>query len=93
VLRAACAANPSAIVLIVTGYASSESAVQAVRLGAYDYLTKPFSLGQIDVIVQRISERQAPRRKTDTSRTKSEAGAAPSRKGSRPTDSTRSMRV
>jgi two-component system response regulator AtoC len=36
-----------------------ESAVQAVRLGAYDYLTKPFSLGQTDVIVQRISERQA----------------------------------
>jgi DNA-binding NtrC family response regulator len=59
VLRAARAANPSAIVLIVTGYASLESAVQAVRLGAYDYLTKPFSLGQIDVIVQRVSERQA----------------------------------
>jgi DNA-binding NtrC family response regulator len=46
-------------VIIVTGYASLDSAVQAVRLGAYDYLTKPFSLGQIDVIVQRVSERQA----------------------------------
>jgi DNA-binding response OmpR family regulator len=50
VLRAARAANPS-IVVIVTGYASLDSAVQAVRLGANDYLTKPFSLGQIDVIV------------------------------------------
>jgi DNA-binding NtrC family response regulator len=59
VLRTARAANPSAIVIIVTGYASLDSAVQAVRLGAYDYLTKPFSLGQIDVIVQRVSERQA----------------------------------
>jgi two-component system, NtrC family, response regulator AtoC len=59
VLKAARAANPSAVVIIVTGYASLDSAVQAVRLGAYDYLTKPFSLGQIEVIVQRVSERQA----------------------------------
>jgi DNA-binding NtrC family response regulator len=36
-----------------------DSAVQAVRLGADDYLTKPFSLGQIEVIVQRVSDRQA----------------------------------
>ena len=39
--------------------ASVDSAVRAVRLGAYDYLTKPFTLGQIDVIVQRAAERQA----------------------------------
>src|SRR5262245_22285979 len=59
VLRAARSANPSAMVIIVTGYASLDSAVQAVRLGAYDYLTKPFSLGQLDVIVQPLAERQA----------------------------------
>jgi DNA-binding NtrC family response regulator len=35
------------------------SAVQAVHLGADDYLTRPFSLGQIDVIVHRVSDRQA----------------------------------
>ena len=40
--------------MIVTGFASLDSAIQAVRLGAYDYLTKPFSLGQIDVVLQRI---------------------------------------
>lgn len=54
VLKAARAANPSAYVVIVTGFASLDSAIQAVRLGAYDYLTKPFSLGQIDVVLQRI---------------------------------------
>ena len=59
VLQAARAVNPSTIVIVVTGYASLDTAVQAVRLGAYDYLTKPFSLGQIDVIVRRVSERQA----------------------------------
>jgi DNA-binding NtrC family response regulator len=57
VLRAARAANPSVYVVIITGYASLDSAVEAVRLGAYDYLTKPFSLGQIDVIVARMADR------------------------------------
>ena len=51
--------NPSAYVVIVTGYASLDSAIQAVRLGAYDYLTKPFSLGQIDVVLQRMRDRMA----------------------------------
>jgi two-component system response regulator AtoC len=59
VLSAARQANPSTVVIIVTGYASLDSAVQAVRLGAYDYLTKPFSLGQLDVIMQRVGERHA----------------------------------
>jgi len=59
VLRAAKRANPSCYVVIITGYASLDSAIQAVRLGAYDYLTKPFSMGQIDVIVQRVTDRLA----------------------------------
>lgn len=59
VLRAAKTANPAATVIIVTGYASVDSAVRAVRLGAYDYLTKPFTLGQIEVIVDRAADRQA----------------------------------
>ncbi len=59
VLRTVKQANPSAYVVIVTGYASLDSAIQAVRLGAYDYLTKPFSLGQIDVVLQRVCDRVA----------------------------------
>ncbi|MBI4477345.1 MAG: response regulator [Acidobacteria bacterium] len=59
ILQAARAANTSCYVVIVTGYASLDSAIQAVRLGAYDYLTKPFSLGQIDVILERIADRLA----------------------------------
>lgn len=57
VLEAARRANPSCYVVIVTGYASIDTAIQAVRLGAYDYLTKPFSLGQLDVVLQRIQDR------------------------------------
>lgn len=59
VLKAARHANPTSYVVIVTGYASLDSAIAAVRLGAYDYLTKPFSLGQLDVILHRIADREA----------------------------------
>jgi two-component system response regulator AtoC len=56
ILRAARDVNPSCFVVIVTGYASLDSAIQAVRLGAYDYLTKPFSLGQLDVLLKRLRD-------------------------------------
>jgi two-component system response regulator AtoC len=59
VLQAARAASPSTQVVIITGYASLDSAIAAVRLGAYDYLTKPVSLGQIDVLLARVEERLA----------------------------------
>ena len=93
VLKADRAANPSAIVIIVTGYASLESAVQAVPLGAYDYLTKPFSLGQIDVIVQRVSERQALEAENRHLARKVEAGRWGNRGESRPIAWTRSTPV
>lgn len=57
VLQAARHANPHCYVVIVTGYASLDSAIHAVRVGAYDYLTKPFSMGQLDVILARITDR------------------------------------
>jgi DNA-binding NtrC family response regulator len=57
ILRLARQSNASCFVVIVTGYASLDSAIQAVRLGAYDYLTKPFSLGQLDVLLKRVQER------------------------------------
>lgn len=59
VLRAAREGNAAVYVVIITGFASLDSAIQAVRLGAYDYLTKPFSLGQIDVTIRRILDRLA----------------------------------
>jgi DNA-binding NtrC family response regulator len=55
VLKAARAANPSAYVVMITGYGSLETAITAVRLGAQDYLTKPFSLGQVDVVLKQAA--------------------------------------
>lgn len=57
VLQAARQANHNCYVVIVTGYASLDSAIHAVRVGAYDYLTKPFSMGQLDVVLTRITDR------------------------------------
>lgn len=57
VLQAARQANSACYVVIVTGYASLDAAIHAVRVGAYDFLTKPFSMGQLDVVLKRITDR------------------------------------
>ena len=57
VMKAAREASPSTYVVIITGYATLDSAVRAVREGAYDYLAKPFSLGQLEVVLLRIRDR------------------------------------
>jgi DNA-binding NtrC family response regulator len=59
VLRTAREANPSSYVVMVTGYATLDSALRAVREGAYDYLPKPFALGQLEVVFGRIRDRIA----------------------------------
>jgi len=78
VLRAARAVNASAYVVIITGYASLDSAIQAVQLGAHDYLAKPFSLGQIGVILQKIGDRVSLERENRELTTRSIANRQPS---------------
>ncbi len=51
ILRHAVHKNPATKVIIMTAYASTETAVEALRIGAYDYLTKPF---QPDEVLARI---------------------------------------
>lgn len=45
-------------VIIVTGNGTVETAIGAVRLGAYDYLAKPYRMAEIDVLVRRAWERR-----------------------------------
>jgi DNA-binding NtrC family response regulator len=59
VLDAARRVDPAVDVVIVTGHASIESAVRAVRAGASDYLTKPFALSQLEAALDRIRDRRA----------------------------------
>jgi CheY-like chemotaxis protein len=53
-LRRVREAQPHCAFIVMTGYASTESAVEALRLGAVDYLQKPFD--DLDVVAQRIEE-------------------------------------
>lgn len=51
--------SPETEVVILTGHATVDTAVQALRLGAFDYLTKPCKWAELEVILSRISERRA----------------------------------
>ncbi|MDN3511438.1 MAG: diguanylate cyclase [Candidatus Jettenia sp. CY-1] len=50
--------NPDVCVLIMTAYGTIESAVNAMKLGAYDYICKPFELEEMKIIVEKAVERQ-----------------------------------
>ena len=47
--------RPDAVVVMVTGYATVQSAVQAMKNGAYDYFTKPFSLDELRLLLDRVA--------------------------------------
>jgi DNA-binding NtrC family response regulator len=49
-------AQPEATVIIMTAYASVESAVEAMKQGAYDYIIKPFNPDDLEHIVQKATE-------------------------------------
>lgn len=51
VLKYAKKANPDVLVIIITGYASLETAIMAVKEGAYDYIRKPCKLEEIRIVV------------------------------------------
>lgn len=48
--------NPSIPILIMTAYSSVESAVEALKLGAYDYLTKPLDFEVLKISIERARE-------------------------------------
>ena len=52
---------PATEVILMTAYTSTESAIEALRAGAYDYLSKPFEIDELLVTVQHALERRALR--------------------------------
>ncbi len=57
VLREVKKRRPDLPVVVVTGFATKDGAVEAMRLGAYDYLTKPFNIADITLVARRALER------------------------------------
>ena len=49
--------NPPEVIML-TGQATVESAIEAMKLGAYDYLTKPYRIGELSALVTAASEKQ-----------------------------------
>ncbi|MDB6056123.1 MAG: atoC, partial [Verrucomicrobiales bacterium] len=53
ILQKARALNPPAVVIVITGFGTIESAVDAMKRGAFDYLEKPFKLDELKLCIQR----------------------------------------
>ena len=58
VLKAVKDASPGTVVLMMTAYASPESAVEAMKRGAFDYVTKPFQIDEAQLIIRNALEQR-----------------------------------
>ena len=64
---------------MMTGYASKETAVEAMRLGAFDYIEKPCKLVEIEAILLKIVERRKLKHKNIALQTRIQAAEGPNR--------------
>ncbi len=58
VLKQTKATNPETPVIMITAYASTESAIEALKLGAYDYIIKPFDVEEMKTVVRNALEKR-----------------------------------
>lgn len=58
-LEAAREVNPNMSIIMITAHGTIKSAVDAMRLGAFDYITKPFEMDELKVVVKNAFERRS----------------------------------
>jgi len=58
VLHAARDISPDAVVIVITAFASTDSAIAAMKEGAYDYITKPFKVDEMRLVVEKALEKK-----------------------------------
>jgi two-component system, NtrC family, response regulator AtoC len=75
-LRRYRADGGQALVIMMSGYGSEDSALAAMREGAYDYLHKPFRPDEVTLTLRKAEEREKLRREVEALRTSLRAGAA-----------------
>lgn len=63
-LKAIRTRTTSAEVIMLTGHGSIDSAIESIKVGAFDYVTKPCSLDEIQIRIQRAAERRALKQRT-----------------------------
>jgi two-component system response regulator PilR (NtrC family) len=57
-LRAIRQTQPEVLVVMITAFATTETAIAAMKEGAYDYITKPFKVDEIKLVVQKALEKK-----------------------------------
>ena len=68
---------PDIEVLVITGYATIDSAVEAMRKGAYHYISKPYKIDEIRLLVNKAIEKRCLRREVNDLRQQIREGASP----------------
>ncbi len=58
VLKKVKEVSPDTIVIMITAFGTSESAIEAIKQGAYDYIHKPFKIDEIRVVIKRAIEKK-----------------------------------
>ena len=76
VLKAVMATCPSTLVVLMTGNPSVDSSIEAMRIGAWDYLPKPYSGTQLQLLVGRAAHAVTSRREQETPASESMAMGA-----------------
>lgn len=49
--------DPAVLVIVITGYATVETAIEAMKKGAYDFIPKPFEPDQLRIVINRAAEK------------------------------------
>jgi two-component system response regulator PilR (NtrC family) len=58
ILRHVKAASPETVVIVMTAFSSTQTAITALKLGAHDYLVKPFDVDELKIVVRNALERR-----------------------------------
>jgi DNA-binding NtrC family response regulator len=59
VLRTFRREYPDAIIIMITGFSTVETAVEAMKLGAFDYISKPFTPDEVSIVVKKAIEQKS----------------------------------
>jgi DNA-binding NtrC family response regulator len=69
--------SPDTEALVMTGHASTDTAVAAMRLGAFDYITKPCKLAEIEAILDKVAEKRTLKHKNLALQSRVQAAEGP----------------